>query len=379
MIKQYGPTLIFFLCCMGFSWQGMAQAAAEAESLPEVPRATNVVVMIGDGMGLSQISAAMYQGKRKLALEEFPITGVMTTHSASERITDSAAGATAFACGIKTNNFMVGLSPDSLPCNNLFSQAKTRGLATGIVVTSTLVHATPAAFYAHQPLRGYYEAIASDLVAANLDLLIGGGLRYFNKRQSDSRNLVDEMISNGYEVLDFSHQPLNEINVSSVGKVVYFTATEDPPPRSNGRDYLPYAAAMALDYLQVHSREGFMLLVEGSQIDWAGHANDAQYLLDEALDFDLAIDRVLRYARRRGDTLVLVLADHETGGTAVQPGSAEGEVILAFTSGEHTSTMIPVFAYGPGAELFSGMYDNTDIYFKIRQALGWKDLEPENK
>ncbi len=356
----------------------MGQKAGEGSTVPPPPKARNVVIMIGDGMGLSQISAAMHQGRRSLALEEMPVTGLMSVHSANEQVTDSGAGATAFACGVKTNNFMVGMTPDSLPCTTLFELAKARGLATGLVVTSTLVHATPAAFFAHQSLRGYYEPIAADLVESGIDFLIGGGQRYFNDRQSDGRNLTYELREKGYEVMDYTQLPLTEVEVANYDKMVYFTSKEDPIPEWKGRAYLPFAAALALDHLQIHSREGFMLLVEGSQIDWAGHANEAEYLMAEMLDFDATIDKVLRYARRRGDTLVLVLADHETGGVAVQPGSAEGEVLLAFTSGEHTATMIPVFAYGPGAELFSGMYDNTDINYKIRQALGW-NFVAENK
>jgi len=356
----------------------LGQKADGGVAVSSPPKAENVVIMIGDGMGLSQISSAMHQGRRSLALEEMPVTGLMSVHSANELVTDSGAGATAFACGVKTNNFMVGMTPDSLPCTTLFELAKTRGFATGLVVTSSLVHATPAAFYAHQPLRGYYEPIALDLLEADFDFLVGGGLRYFNDRQSDGRNLTYELRDLGYAVMDYTQLPLTEMDVAAEDKMVYFTSKEDPMPEWKGRAYLPFATALALDHLQIHSRDGFMLLVEGSQIDWAGHANEGEYLMGEVLDFDAAIDKVLRYARRRGDTLVIVLADHETGGVAVQPGSVEGEVLLAFTSSEHTATMIPVFAYGPGAELFSGMYDNTDIHYKIRQALGW-DFVAENE
>jgi alkaline phosphatase len=128
-----------------------------------------------------------------------------------------------------------------------------------------------------------------------------------------------------------------------------------------------------MSFLRNRSRNGYFLLVEGSQIDWAGHANEAEWMIEEVKDFDEAVGRIMRYAKRRDDTLVIVTADHETGGMAIQPESTFGKLKIEFVNNEHTPQLVPVFAYGPGAELFSGVYDNTQIYYKIRQALGWGD------
>jgi len=342
-----------------------------ADPLGEIKQAKNVILMIGDGMALTQVSAAMFSTDAPLALEEFPVTGLHKSHSYDDLTTDSGAGATAFACGVKTYKFAIGVDKDTIPCKTILEQAEERGMATGMVVTSTIVHATPAAFIAHQPLRAYHEAIALDIAGADIDFLVGGGRRFFDQRKADDRDLVKEMIQNGYEVKDFREAPINMVTPDPIYNFVYFTSDEDPGPVMAGRDYLPYASELAMTFLRNRSRDGFFLMIEGSQIDWAGHSNKADWMIEEILDFDEAIGRILRYAKRRDDTLVIVTADHETGGMAIQPESTFGDLKIEYVTNEHTPQLVPVFAYGPGAELFSGFYDNTQIYHKIRQALGW--------
>lgn len=344
----------------------------------EGQNAKNIVLMIGDGMGLTQVSAAIFSSNKSLALEELPVTGLQKTHCYDDLITDSGAGATAMACGVKTFKFAVGVDHDTVACKSILEEAEERGMATGLVVTSTLVHATPAAFIAHQPMRAFHEAIAADFLKTEVDYFVGGGRNYFSHRQ-DERNLILELKQKGYHISDFQTEPLEAVVVDGTLNFGYFTSDKDPLSAGLGRRYLSFASEFGIHFLNNRSREGFFMMIEGSQIDWAGHSNEADKMIRETLDFDEAVEKVLRYAKRKGDTLVIVTADHETGGMAIQPGSVKGELDIAFVTNEHTPVMVPVFAYGPGAELFSGVYDNTDIYHKMRKALGWTEEKEEEK
>lgn len=363
--------LIFLVSCK-------ASSSQEAEITPLVSfqpdqKPKNIVLLIGDGMGISQISTALYTNNNRSALEQFPFIGFHKSYSADNLITDSAAGATAFACGVKTFNGALGLNADSIPVLSILEESERNGLATGLVVTSTIVHATPAAFIAHQNMRVLNEEIAADILKTEVDLLIGGGKRYFDRREIDNRNLYEELKDKGYLVTDYSQMELTRMGLNAKQNFAYFTADGDPLPSSAGRDYLPYASKQALPFLAQRSDKGFFLMIEGSQIDWGGHANDARYLLSEMMDFNKTVEVVMEYARKQGNTLVIVTGDHETGGLALQPGSKIGKVKTAFTTNGHTAALIPVFAYGPMAHLFSGIYENTDIHKKMRQAFGFTD------
>lgn len=328
--------------------------------------------MIGDGMGLSQISAALYQNKRPSNFERFRHIGFHKSYASGELITDSAAGATAFACGIKTYNGAIGVNVDTIPQRTILEEAETKGLSTGLVATAFIVHATPAAFYGHQPFRTFHEQIAADMLNVDIDLVIGGGLKYFNRRESDERDLYQELQAKGYAVSNYMQVPLEQIDIRSSKKIVHFTADRHPVPVSAGRNYLPYATKLAPRFLRsVANDKGFFLMVEGSQIDWAGHGNEGQLMIEETLDFDRAVGEALDFAKADGSTLVIVTADHETGGMAINPGSKKGEIRTAFNTNGHTAALVPVFAYGPGAENFKGIYENTAIYHKMRRLLGF--------
>ncbi|GAB5550890.1 MAG: alkaline phosphatase [Saprospiraceae bacterium] len=328
--------------------------------------------MIGDGMGLTQVSAALYSTKRSMNLERFQHIGFHKSYAAGELITDSAAGATAFACGIKTYNGSIGMNIDTIPQGNIIEEAEEKGLATGLVATAFIVHATPAAFFAHQPIRVMHEQIAADLLKLDIDLLIGGGKKYFDRRETDNRDLYQELKQKGYVVSDYLTKELQQLSYSPNNKIAHFTADRHPVPVTAGRSYLPYASRIAPRYLKGRAKEnGFFLMIEGSQIDWAGHGNQADLMIAETLDFDRAIGEVLNFAKSDGNTLVIVTADHETGGLAINPGSEIGELKTEFTTNGHTATLVPVYAYGPGAENFKGIYENTAIYHKMRKLLNF--------
>jgi alkaline phosphatase len=335
----------------------------------KIDRPKNIILMIGDGMGLGQITAGMYMNNNCLELERCTNIGIHKSYSADDLITDSAAGATAFASGIKTKNGYLGLDTFGRYVGTIMDKATSKDMATGLVVTSTIVHATPAAFYAHQKDRDNYEDIAKDMLKSNSNLLIGGGQKYFTRRKTDSIDLIETMIDSGYTVTDYFQNELEQFTFPEVDKLCYFTADGDPLPVSKGRTYLPLATKKAIQFLKNKRKKGFFLMIEGSQIDWGGHANEADYIITEMLDFNQTIGDVLDFARQDKNTLVIITADHETGGFAINPGSIMGQLKTAFTTKKHTAAMIPVFAFGPGAQLFNGIYENTEIYSKMNALL----------
>lgn len=343
-----------------------------ADNAAKQPR--NIILLIGDGMGISQITAGIYSSDAALNLERFPVVGLHKSYSGDNLITDSAAGATAFSAGIKTYNGAIAMDMDRQPVGTILEELEALGWPTGLIATSTIVHATPASFIAHNVSRNNYEQIATGFLDTEVDLMIGGGGRYFNRRQSDQRDLYEELRQRNYLVSDSAIVPLRNLRIDNNRNLAYFTADGSPARASEGRDYLPFASELAVRFLDQRTDrgEGFFLMIEGSQIDWGGHDNDGQYIIDEMADFDAAIGKVLDWAERDGQTLVIVTADHETGGFAINSGSTRDSLITGFTSDYHTADLIPVFAYGPGAQLFSGIYENTAIYHKMRQALKLK-------
>jgi len=364
--------LFLFGALLGVSCKVTTPAPWDQAAVIDNAAAPAVVLMIGDGMGLSQLSAAIYSSPTPLALEEFKVIGFQKSYSSSDLITDSAAGATAFACGVKTYNGAIGLTQDTLPCLSILEEAEQRGLATGLVVTSSIVHATPASFAAHQKMRIFYERIAEDMAASGVDLLIGGGKRYFDRRNEDDRDLLAEMQARGYLVRDYFNGDLDQVKPDPNLNFVFFTADNQPLPVNQGRSYLAYASRLGTEFLDLRGKDkGFFLVIEGSQIDWANHANEGKLAIQETLDFDRSVGEVLAFARRRGNTLVIVTADHESGGMALEQGSKQGRVKPEFTTNGHTGSLVPVYAYGPGADAFAGIYENTAIYSKMRHFFGW--------
>jgi len=325
----------------------------------------NIILLIGDGMGLAQVEAAMTASKKTLNIERCSDTGFAKTSSSDEYITDSAAAATAIACGIKTYNGAIGVDSLGNDTKSILEYAEEAGLATGLVATSTITHATPASFIAHDDSRQHYEAIARDFLDIDTDVFIGGGLDHFANRK-DSINLVEILESNGYQIA-LNTQELEQIKS---GKLVGLLNNESMPRITEGRqEMLLKSGEKAIEILS-QNEKGFFLMIEGSQIDWGGHDNDIEYVVSELLDFDQVVGAALDFARQDGNTLVIVTADHETGGLTIL-----GEEIMSnslatkFSTTHHTAVMVPVYAYGPQADKFAGVYENNTLFHKMMNAL----------
>jgi len=324
----------------------------------------NVILLIGDGMGVSQVHAGLTANKGNLFLENFKHIGFINTSSADKYVTDSAAGGTALSTGKKTTNGAIGVDVNKNPVKTILEEAEEKGLATGLVSTSSITHATPASFIAHQESRNMYEEIAADFLKTDIDVFIGGGYEHFTKRK-DGRNLVEELKEKGYRV----EQDINTIKNIKEGKLAGLTAAVHNGRMDERGDMLPVATNSAINILS-NNKKGFFLMVEGSQIDWGGHAGSTIYIVEDMLDFDRTVGKALEFAASNKQTLVIVTADHETGGMAVVDGNFEtGLVKGEFPTGGHTGVMVPVFAYGPGAEQFTGIMENTDIPNRIRKLL----------
>jgi alkaline phosphatase len=331
----------------------------------EVKNPKNIILLIGDGMGLSQVSTAIYYKNGKPNFERFNTIGLSKTSSASDLITDSAAGATVFSTGVKTYNGAIGVNKDTIPVPTIVEELSKRGLATGIVATSSIQHATPASFYAHVKSRRLYEDITTFAPNSGVNFFAGGGLKFFTKRK-DGKDLLAEMKAKGYEVIT-DQLPTT---VSEKNELILL-ADDGMPKMSEGRgDFLPNATKLALEKLSKNEK-GFFLMVEGSQIDWGGHNNDADYLIQELLDFDKTLGVALDFAKQNGETLVIVTADHETGGyTLASDGNDYNKIKPSFSTTGHSGTMVPVFAEGPGASNFNGIYESIEIYHKMMALFG---------
>ena len=274
------------------------------------PVVKNVVFLIGDGMGLAQVSKAMQLRDEPLNLEKANYIGLIKTTTAKEVITDSAASATSFAIGFKTVNGAIGVDANGNSKKTILETLAADGYATGLIATSGITHATPASYYAHVSARQNYYAIAEQLVDAPVTLFIGGSEDHFDNRRNqkngkpDDRNLVQEMQSRGVTLI----KDLSALKNAS-GRVGYFTADEQPKSIQDGRsNYLPQSIKPSIEFLQKQSDKGFFMMVEGSQIDWGGHANDLDYTMSELYEFDQAVGAAMKFADEDGDTLVLITA-----------------------------------------------------------------------
>jgi alkaline phosphatase len=318
-------------------------------------RTKNIILFIGDGMGIAHITAGWTVNNQPLNLKQFPYSGFSITQSSDNYITDSAAGGTAIACGVKTNNGMIGMAPDNTVVASITEIAHSRGLSAGVVSTSTITHATPASFVAHNLDRDNYEQIAEDFLKGSVELFIGGGEDHFRKR-ADGKDLTADLEKQGFDVV----YTLDELKASKSLKIAGLLSKLHMPTIINGRTgMLEEMTRKAIETLS-RDKDGFFLMVEGSMIDYGAHENDINYVTSELIDMDKAVGVALEFAGKNRETLVVVTADHETGGLTLTGGDVNKHAVTAnFSVTDHTGVMVPVFSYGPGAYRFSGIHDNT--------------------
>jgi alkaline phosphatase len=318
-----------------------------------------IILLIGDGMGEGQLAAASYYkagALESLSLYDLPVHGRISTASPSG-ITDSAASATAMATGALTWNGTVGLDLDDRPVQNLVELSKEYGLATGIVTTTRISHATPASFTAHVQSRGQYEDIAAHMAALRPDIMLGGGLLDFENR-GDSRNLVAELVAGDFHIVRTATE-LADANESTSGRMLGLFADYHLPYRVDRTeaDDVPFLKDMSLAALKRLDRDpqGFFLMIEGGRIDHAGHENNVERAIGETLSFDDTVAAVVEWAGERDDVTILVTADHETGGLKVLEPSPQGALPrVSWRWGSHTNASIFLFGQGPGTDVFDG-------------------------
>jgi alkaline phosphatase len=350
--------LVAFASACATTPEAPAPAPAAPDSTAVDPGPFSVILLIGDGTGLNYWSAAR-MALPSLAIEAMPVVGLVGTESSNRRVTDSAAGATAFASGVKTYNGAIGVTPDTTEVETVLERAEARGKATGLVATSTITHATPAAFAAHVPSRNMHNAIAAQLAEADVEVMLGGGRVFFDPAsRPDEVDLLERLRRKG-TVVD-SAAGLEGLDLSNVDRLYGFIAEQQPPAAARRAPALATLTGMALEIL-ARDEDGFFLMVEGSQIDWRGHDNAPfSELIPELRDFNGAVAEALAFQEKRPNTLVIVLADHETGGLALHPDEM-GVFRANYTTDGHTAGLVPLFARGPGAEAFAGIRENDAV------------------
>lgn len=324
----------------------------------------NVIFLIGDGMGLAQLQAA-YAFNRMLTTLLIPTIGLQETGALDAYTTDSAGAGSALATGKKTRNRHISADSIGTSHPSMTDLAAQAGKACGIITSGNVADATPAAFYGHAVERDDSDAITTYLLDGKLDLLVGSGKRTFTHRK-DGRNLWEELGAQ-YQ-LATELQTLQQHPVKTICLDERFAHAVDEA--SIG--LLAEATQTAIRQLNGTKKDGFFLMVEGAKIDYAGHANALPGSIMETLSFDLAVAEALRFADEDGHTLVIVTGDHETGGLTLIDGDWEaGEITALYATDDHTPTMLPVFAYGPGSDAFNGVYPNTGIFHKLKKLLKW--------
>ena len=326
----------------------------------------NIILIIGDGTGLNQITLsriAIGGPDYRLAIDQMPYTGFSLTHADNAIVTDSAASATSWAAGIKTTNKFLSMTPGGLSVPTIPELLAETGFISGLVATSSITHATPAAFYAHVDSRYKTKEIAKQLLSSPISIALGGGLEFFDISTTENLLLVSEKKS------------LSIDKIKNYKKVIGLF-DEDGIYRSTEKPTQQDMTNIALSFLFMKSKtcNGFFLMSEGSQIDWASHDNDAKAMVEEFKDFDKTIKDVMDFVTDNGETLLIITADHETGGLQIL-GQEKGSAKVQWGTGRHTGSPVGVYAYGPGAQAFTGLMDNTDIFTKILEAINYSNLD----
>lgn len=331
---------------------------------PKGKKVKNVILMIGDGMSLMDVYAAWVCNRGRLWLDNAQYIGLSATHCTDKLITDSGAGGTALATGHKTKYHAVGVDPEGKPLTTIIDLAKRKDKDAGIAVTCRLWDATPADFCCHNINRDNEQEIVADYPTSGVDFAFGGGAKYFTNRK-DGRNIFEELKNQGYYIA----RTWEELEKRESGKVFCVPYEVDTPLPDERGDLLARATMKGISLMN-QNKNGFFMMVEGSQLDDYGHFNQLDMLMKELHDFDRTIGEVMKWAAKDGETLVVVTADHETGGLTLHGGDlATGRIEAKFASTGHTGVMVPVYAFGPGAEEFTGFMDNTEIFWKIKKLM----------
>lgn len=374
-------------------------AASSCDRNSDTPK--NVIYLIGDGMGFGAVTSLLLSEDGVTGFEQAPVIGLSETCSANNYVTDSAAGGTALATGTRTNNGFVGADPEGNQLTSILRKAQAMGKKTGIVVNTTLTEATPASFYAGVTSRKMVFDIAKQFTESEVDVAIGGGLDHFAGRP-DSLDLTATLIEKGYDVylnwetvLNTDSEkfvgilPLHDLHrreknngtasaaegqeVCLAAQLAALNEESEATHLSEPTVYLEKATVKALDILSRNNKDGFFLMIESAIIDGYGHNNDSDGMIVEMKEFNCTLQKMIDYVNNNPETLLVVTADHETGGTCVyynghKPGN-EGPVKLNFSTSGHTGTVVPIFAYGTGAEAFAGIMKNTDVPKKIEELM----------
>ena len=324
----------------------------------------NVIYLIGDGLGLNQATAAYYANKNQLTIFNISDIGFQTNNALGAFTTDSAAAGSALATGEANANRHISSTTDgeNIPSlSNFFDQ---KNYSVGVLTLGNIADATPAAFYGHNVERDNADEITRYLLNGHVDLLCGSGMREFTKR-NDGVDLIGELKKSGYAFITDASAITDQ-----KGKVICIDERMDEAVEESTMNLLADATKDAIEYLQTQSDKGFFLMVEGAKIDYAGHAKSVPGSIIETFSFDLAVAEALKFADQNGETLVVVTGDHETGGLVLLDGDEQtGRVMGVYVTNDHTPAMLPVYAYGPGAEKFTGVYRNTEIARRIKSMI----------
>lgn len=336
----------------------------EKIKVPKGKKVKNVILMIGDGMSLMHIQAAWTCNRGKLWLENAQYIGLSKTPATNRLITDSGSGGTSLATGYKTIYHAVGVDSTGKPLKSLVDYANAAGKSTGLAVTCRLWDATPCDFISHNIDRDKEQNLVGQFPNSPIDFVFGGGAKYFEHRE-DGRNIFNELQAKGYHI-SRSFDDLLKWNKDKVYCVPFDIDTPLPDERG---DLLARASIKGLNLLN-QNKKGFFMMIEGSQLDDYGHFNQLDMLMKETLDFDQTVGKVMEWAAKDGQTLVVVTADHECGGLTVLGGDwQKGTVQGNFSTKDHSGTMVPIYAFGPGSENFTGIIDNTEIFWRIKKLM----------
>ena len=340
---------IFVLFCLIFvSFFSFAQSEVK-----------NVIFLIGDGMGLAQTYAAYLRNGESLCFYEFPYTGLSITTCADRKVTDSGAGGTALAIGHKTTYQTIGLDEKGTPHLSLLKHAKQMGKSTAVICTSSITHATPASFIANVKNREQQEDIAKQYLEGYCDIAIGGGADYFKAdKRKDKLDLPNELRKKGFDVV-FSEKDLFESKSDRIVALLDDNHLQDAAKRG---DVMEKSLRKTLDLMQ-KNENGFFIMLEGSKIDMEAHLNKYDSMIEEVLDFERCVKIAFEFAKENPNTLIVVTADHETGGLTLP--AKDNDVKDKWTTLNHTGVPVPIFSFGMGAENFTGVMQNKDIAKRI--------------